>query len=71
MKIGLFNWDHLKYEHQREKDSNVSSGEPSLAEMTRVAIEILKKNEGGFFLMVEAGKIDIAHHEGKVHNTIF
>jgi alkaline phosphatase len=59
----------LKYEHQREKDSNVSSGEPSLAEMTRVAIEILKKNEGGFFLMVEAGKIDIAHHEGKVNKN--
>jgi alkaline phosphatase len=37
--------------------------------MTSVAIEILKKNEGGFFLMVEAGKIDIAHHEGKVNKN--
>jgi len=32
------------------------AGEPSLAEMTSKAIDILKRNEKGFFLMVE-GKI--------------
>ena len=29
------------------------AGEPSIAEMTEKAIEILKKNPNGFFLLVE------------------
>jgi len=36
--------------------------EPSLAEMTKKAIDILSKDEDGFFLMVEASKIDWAAH---------
>lgn len=35
---------------------------PSLAEMTEKAINILSKNENGFFLMVEGSKIDWAAH---------
>jgi alkaline phosphatase len=35
---------------------------PNLAEMTAVAIKILKQNPKGFFLMVEGGKIDHAAH---------
>lgn len=35
---------------------------PSLAEMTRVAIEVLSKDPEGFFLMVEAGQIDWEAH---------
>ncbi len=36
--------------------------------MTEIAIKMLKKNENGFFLMVEGGKIDHAHHKGKVRH---
>lgn len=36
--------------------------EPSLAEMTSKAIEILDQNEKGFFLMVEGSQIDWAGH---------
>jgi alkaline phosphatase len=36
--------------------------QPSLEEMTRIAIEKLSKNENGFFLMVEGSKIDWAAH---------
>lgn len=36
--------------------------EPSLEEMTRIAIDKLSKNENGFFLMVEGSKIDWAAH---------
>lgn len=43
---------------------------PSLAEMTRKAIEILSKNEKGFFLMVEAGQIDWACHDNDAENAI-
>lgn len=31
--------------------------EPSLSEMVTKAIEILRKNENGFFLLVEGGRI--------------
>lgn len=36
--------------------------EPSLKEMSEKAIEVLDKNENGFFLMIEAGQIDWAGH---------
>jgi len=35
---------------------------PSLADMTKKAIDILSKNQEGFFLMVEGGQIDWASH---------
>lgn len=31
--------------------------------MTAKALEILKKNENGFVLLVEGGRIDHAHHD--------
>lgn len=31
------------------------------------AIEILKKDDDGFFLLVEAGRLDHAHHAGWAH----
>ena len=37
--------------------------EPSLAEMTEKAIEILSKNKNGFFLMVEGSKVDWSAHD--------
>ncbi|MEQ4485083.1 alkaline phosphatase [Cohnella silvisoli] len=36
--------------------------QPSLAEMTSKAIEVLSKNKNGFFLMVEGSKVDWAAH---------
>ncbi len=35
---------------------------PSLEEMTRKAINLLSKNENGFFLMVEGSEVDFAAH---------
>jgi alkaline phosphatase len=40
----------MQYELQRDKGPK---GEPSLAEMTRKAIQILQKNKEGFFLLIE------------------
>ena len=40
----------MQYELNRASDI---AGEPSLAQMTRKAIEILRKNDKGFFLLVE------------------
>lgn len=37
--------------------------QPTLTEMTAKALEILKKNDNGFVLLIEGGRIDHAHHE--------
>lgn len=54
---GLFAQSHLHYHLEKE------AGEPSLREMTQKAIQILQKEKNGFFLFVEGGRIDMAHHE--------
>lgn len=43
---------------------------PSLAEMTRKAIDLLSKNENGFLLMVEGSKVDWAAHDNDAKNAI-
>ncbi|MBW2498448.1 MAG: alkaline phosphatase [Deltaproteobacteria bacterium] len=57
--LGLFEPGHMRFETDRGQDA---AGEPSLAQMTAIAIEILARNDAGFFLMVEAGRIDHGHH---------
>jgi len=57
--LGLFEPDHMNYEHDRASDK---ASEPSLSEMTARAVDLLSKNSKGFFLMVEGARIDHAHH---------
>ncbi|GMQ84013.1 MAG: alkaline phosphatase [Gammaproteobacteria bacterium] len=65
--LGLFNTSHMQYEADRSRDTG---GEPSLTEMTRKAIEVLQKNKHGYFLMVEAARIDHAHHAGSAYRAL-
>lgn len=65
--VGLFNGDHLNYEHDRVNDK---ADEPSLAEMTKAAISLLNRNGNGFFLVVEGGRIDHAHHSGNAYRAL-
>ena len=65
--LGLFNESHMQYEANRKNDR---AGEPSLSEMTKTAIAILDNNPNGFFLNVEAGRIDHAHHAGNAYNAL-
>jgi alkaline phosphatase len=65
--LGLFERSHMEYEANRAKDK---AGEPSLAEMTKVAIERLQQDEDGFVLMIEGGRIDHAHHEGSAYRAL-
>ena len=54
--------DNLKYECERNHYS-----EPSIVEMTLNAIELLRQNRNGYFLLVEGGRIDHGHHESKLN----
>ena len=47
-----------------------SSDQPSLVNMTVIAINMLSKNPNGFVLMVEGGRIDHAHHENYAQQQI-
>jgi alkaline phosphatase len=65
--LGLFERSHMRYEADRADDV---AGEPSLAEMTEKAIKVLNNNKKGFYLMVEAGRIDHGHHAGNAYRAL-
>ena len=73
--LGLFERSHMEYEYDRQTDLG---GEPSLTEMTLKAIELLRRaaiggsggGDRGYFLMVEGGRIDHAHHEGNAFRAL-
>jgi len=65
--LGLFEPSHMQYELDRKKDPG---GEPSLTEMTEKAIRILERSPKGYFLMIEAGRIDHAHHESNAARAL-
>jgi len=56
--FGLFTSSHMSYDLDRDPGK-----EPSLADMTTKAMDVLAKNSKGYFLMVEGGRIDHALHE--------
>ncbi|XP_049865258.1 membrane-bound alkaline phosphatase-like isoform X1 [Pectinophora gossypiella] len=56
--LGLFKSSHLPYNLQADKATD-----PTLAELTEVAINSLSRNEKGYFLFVEGGRTDHAHHD--------
>ena len=65
--LALFNDSHMEYEYDRTDED-----EPSLADMTRAAIEYLEAagGENGYYLEVEAGRVDHANHAGNLHRTV-
>jgi alkaline phosphatase len=64
--LGLFEPSHMQYEADRLSANN----EPSLSEMTDKAIRTLSNNKKGFYLQVEAGRIDHAHHAGNAYRAL-
>ncbi|XP_037051925.1 membrane-bound alkaline phosphatase-like [Bradysia coprophila] len=59
--LGLFESSTMEYNRDVVESGNEDK-EPTLAEMTEKAIDILSKNENGYVLFVEGQKIDSAHH---------
>lgn len=63
--LGLFEPGDLTYDLERNTETD-----PSLTEMVDVAVKILRKNPNGFYLLVEGGRIDHGHHEGKAKQAL-
>ncbi|MGJ3231229.1 MAG: alkaline phosphatase [Oceanicaulis sp.] len=63
--LGLFTPSHLAYEHDRD-----DAEEPSVEEMTAFAINRLSEDEDGYFLLVESGRVDHAHHGTNAHRAL-
>ena len=61
----LFSKSHMSFEVDRAKTK-----QPSLAEMTETAIKNLETNQKGYVLMVEAGRIDHAHHGTNAYRAL-
>lgn len=68
--LGLFDDSHMDYELDREERPSTPQVQPSLSEMTETAIKMLSKNDNGFYLLVEGGRVDHAHHAGNAQRAL-
>lgn len=59
--LGMFEGTHMLY-HLDVEAAEMTDSEPTLSEMVDKAIDILNRNENGFFLFVEGGRVDHGHH---------
>lgn len=60
--LGLFSQQHLPYTIDRNREADLQNSVPTLAEMTRIALETLSRSPDGFLLQVEGGRVDHAGH---------
>ncbi|MBT8136219.1 MAG: alkaline phosphatase [Gammaproteobacteria bacterium] len=65
--LALFEPSHMQYEADRDDSA---AGEPSLSDMVTTAVKMLQKSERGFFLLVEGGRIDHAHHGSNAYRAL-
>lgn len=63
--MGLFEADHMQY----HLDANETT-EPTLSEMTDTAINMLRKENNGYVLFVEGGRIDHGHHDNLAQKAL-
>lgn len=60
--LGLFARGHLPFTIDRRRSEDLVRSVPTLAEMTRAALDILSAAPRGFLLQVEGGRVDHAAH---------
>ncbi|XP_057320789.1 alkaline phosphatase-like [Microplitis mediator] len=65
--MGIFANGYLNMDWERVDGPE---GQPSLEEMTTMAIKVLRKAPKGFLLVVEGGLIDVAHHHGNAAQAL-
>ena len=66
--FAAFTYTHMPYEIER---MNQYKEVPSIASMTKAAIDVLSNGKNGFFLMVEGGRIDHAAHANDPSGVIW
>ncbi|XP_055599311.1 alkaline phosphatase-like [Uranotaenia lowii] len=66
--LALFEPSHCAYNLDRVHQQMPE--EPTLAEMVDIATDILAKNDKGFFLFVEGGRIDHGHHDNRAKYAV-
>jgi len=72
--MGIFTQSYISWDDQVE--ANDTSEVPRLNEMSTAAVKFLqaKADDRGFFIMIEGGRIDAAHHNGQavraLHETV-
>ncbi|ABR56126.1 MULTISPECIES: alkaline phosphatase [Methanococcaceae] len=62
--LGLFSDSHIPYVLDRDENT------PGLLDMTKKAVDLLEKDNDGFFLMIEAGRIDHASHANDIASVV-
>lgn len=68
--LGLFANGHLPYTVDHQASPSLQAEVPTLAEMTRRAIELLER-QGRFLLQVEGGRVDHGAHASDAAATLF
>ncbi|MEM1437162.1 MAG: alkaline phosphatase, partial [Pseudomonadota bacterium] len=64
--LGLFEPSHMQYDADRD-----TAAEPALAELAIAALDLLSSgNQDGYYLVVEGGRIDHAHHQGNAYRAL-
>lgn len=66
--IGIFSEAHMEYDVDREE---LAPTQPSLMNMTEIAIKKLSMNPNGYYLFVEGGKIDHGHHSTRPIKALY
>ena len=61
--MGLFAIEDMEYQLEQTPEMD----DPTLAEMTETALNILNTKPNGFVAFIEAGLVDHGHHGNKVH----
>ncbi|TVR13942.1 MAG: alkaline phosphatase [Balneolaceae bacterium] len=69
--LGTFGRGHLPFELDRMNTYDLERDVPSLAEMTKIAIDRLSTNPNGFIMQVEGGRVDHAAHRNDLGGLIY
>lgn len=69
--VGIFTQGGIPYAIDRESNPELKKNTPSLAEMSKKAIDILSKSKEGFVLQIEGGKVDWAAHANDISGLLY
>lgn len=69
--LGVFADDALPFNIDRKNSKELTSDNPTLAEMAQKAIDRMKNHKNGFVLQVEAGKVDWGAHANDIAAVLY